>query len=335
MIVFDANFLLHRSLKIPDFYGMQYLGQQTGGVYGVLQALSSSLSGPGPTQKRIVVWDGRKSERRLRICPDYKGNRKPKTDQEKQESQEYFASFVSQQKLLRDKILPTLGFLSVTFPTKEADDVIYQVVKMYHNEYNVIVISEDSDLLQLLTHFDNVKIFQPIKKRLVNRTNFQDYYNIPIEVFLYYKSIIGDKSDNIKGITGVAEKTAIKFLSKIDINNINDSLYKVAVECNKKYEETKKGVREANLYKEWSKLAVNLSMIDLSREDFLNSDLEQLRSFINNSSVEVFPDHFKSFCNELGFKSILNNFEVWIAPFKNISFLNKELLKDLHNEISL
>lgn len=333
--IFDGNFLLHRCLKLPDIFNLEYAGTPTGGIYGIIRALHDTLSACGKVERRIVVWDGKKSERRLQLYPEYKGNRKPKTDQEKYEDEAYFKVWNLQKTILNNKVLPTLGFLPLTFAKKEADDVLYQIAKLYHDKEQVLVVSEDSDLTQLITHFPSVKVYQPIKKQMVTKDNFKELIGVPSETFVYYKALIGDKSDNIKGIGGVGEGTAPKILSQIDLNDINNSLYALAVKMNEEFVATggKKGKRDAKLFQNWGALARNLELVDLSREPFLDSEILQLSNVLNSFTVNVYDSLFRNYCVEFGFRSILDNFDVWIAPFKNLGFYDKETLREMQNEI--
>jgi len=334
LIVFDGNFMLHRSLMLPDVFNLEYAGKPTGGVYGVIRALHDTLSAYGKIDRRIVVWDGQKSERRLKLYPDYKGNRAPKTDQEKHDKEAYFKVW-NIQKTLLNEILPTLGFLPITFAKKEADDVIYQIVKLYHNKEDVLVVSEDSDMVQLITHFPSVKVYQPIKKQVISKDNFKEVVGVPVETFIYHKAMMGDKTDNIKGVNGVGEITSQKYLSQVDVKDVNNSLYSIASKANEKFQESKgkKGIRDAKLFRGWGTLARNLELVDLSREPFLDSELQVLSNVINSFVVKVYDECFRNYCVELGFRSILDRFDVWIAPFKNLGILDTELLRDLQNEI--
>ena len=332
MLIFDSNFMLHRTLFLPEFFNMEYAGKRTGGVFGVLQAVANTFSTCPQINRRIMVWDGKKSIRRMTMYPEYKGNRTAKNEQEKAEKDQHFAIFNQQKVELRDKFLPALGMLSVTFPHKEADDVIFQICKAYHDKEEILVVSEDGDLLQIIAHFPTVKILQPIKKRVVRKDNFKEITGLPPEAFIYYKAMIGDSSDNITNVTGIGEKTALKFLDQVDINNIQDSLFKLASDANQHYIDKKKGKREAGLFNDWKTLGRNLDLVDISREPFLDSEIQSLISAIDLANPSIFPEYFRSLCVEYGFRSILDKFDFWIAPFKLVPY-DKEALVEMQKEL--
>jgi len=91
----------------------------------------------------------------------------------------------------------------------EADDVIAEIVNNYHTKYdNLIIASGDSDLIQLLK-WNNI-IIQKTKDRIYNKKDFEkDFPNIKVEDWYKILSIAGTHN-NIKGIPGIAIKTAIK-----------------------------------------------------------------------------------------------------------------------------
>ena len=310
IILTDTDFLIHRTLHLPEYFGMNYNNIPTGGIFGVIKALHSTLSSTYYARLKIAIFDGHKSSRRLKLYPEYKGNRKPKTDQEKQFDQEYFSSYQLQKTILMHKALPLLGILPVHFPSKEGDDVIYKVIELNKDEDQIFLISEDNDLLQLIHHFPNLVVYQPIKKRRVDKDNFKEVVGVVSSLFLIRKAISGDKSDNIKGIPGIGEVTAQKVADNLDPLKPTESLLEYA----KLHKDS--GSRLAKIYSNWSMIARNLELIDISREEFLPSDVESLKNGIKTHESRLYRDQFRDMCHEYGFNSILKNFDSWIFPFQ-------------------
>ena len=113
-----------------------------------------------------------------------------------------------------DKIVELLESLGVynMFPDRmEGDDVIAWLSDQ-NNES--VIVSADQDMYQLVT--GTTKVYNPIKKIEVNSVNFKDVTGVNVDDFVLYKSLIGDKSDNIKGLPRVGKKTAIKYISNWD-----------------------------------------------------------------------------------------------------------------------
>lgn len=313
--------MLHRVLSIPDFASLEYNGKQTGGIYGFLCTLNTVVGAVPSGHKIIAVFDGKHSERRKKYFEGYKANRKAYNEEEKIFKDEYFKLFNFQKKIITNEILPSLGVLPITLSDREADDVIYRICEMFQSTEEVIVISEDKDMLQLLTHFPNVTVFRPIAKQRVQRSNFKELFNMPWELFLIYKSLVGDKSDGIPGIAGVGPVTVTGVLEKIDINDAIPSLLKYVQTLHETevQNQRKTSSKEAKIFTNWGTFARNLELIDLSREDFTNAELISLKQAIEGFTPKVYVDFFRNKCYEFGFQSILKDFNYWLAPFEMVA----------------
>lgn len=135
-----------------------------------------------------------KPKHRKELSSDYKSNRKSQP-----------SSFWRQ----CDEILEVLSLLPITVikhPDYECDDVIANLAKKYSlQKDNVTIISTDSDFIQLwdTLDYEKVRLYNPVKKIYVEKPEYD---------YLEWKSFKGDVSDNISGVPGVGEKTAIKIM---------------------------------------------------------------------------------------------------------------------------
>lgn len=179
--------------------------QKVGIIFGFMKRLLS-LSKEFDTNRFLFCWDSKKSYRRG-IYPSYK-NRNPLTSEEQEFEKFAFKQFIE----LRSYTLPKFGFRNNFIQTGlEADDIIATIIKNYEGEF--VIASGDSDFFQLLS--DNVSMYLPRKNKLFTKEHFTKEYDIePIE-WVKVKQIGGCRSDKVKGIKGVAEKTAIKYLKDL------------------------------------------------------------------------------------------------------------------------
>lgn len=93
---------------------------------------------------------------------------------------------------------------TVRHPKLECDDTIATMVKVHHDKGDeCIVVSGDSDFIQLLNIFDNCKLYHPIKKKLIEKPDYD---------YVTWKALRGDATDNIAGIPGCGDKTATKLV---------------------------------------------------------------------------------------------------------------------------
>lgn len=190
-------------------YTLQRLSMEekpTGILFGFLMqvlALSKRFS----TNRFIFCWDSRKSYRKL-IYPEYKeGRRKDLSPREREDLQNAFIQFDE----LREKVLPALGFRNNFLWTGyEADDLMavaaYEVAPG-----DVILVSSDNDLWQLLD--SRVSIYSLKKKALFTEVDFFREWGVPPAAWVDVKVLAGCPGDNVKGIEGVGPKTAVKYIA--------------------------------------------------------------------------------------------------------------------------
>jgi DNA polymerase-1 len=118
------------------------------------------------------------------------------------------------------QVLSYLGIPYKEIKDYEADDYIASFCENYRNQYKAIIVSTDQDFFQLVD--DNICVFNPNGKDGTMYTTTKVYEKLGVypNQIVEYKSLIGDKSDNITGIRGVGPKTAQRILSYGNINEI-------------------------------------------------------------------------------------------------------------------
>lgn len=117
---------------------------------------------------------------------------------------EELRSFHRQKQLILDMLAQCFPVSVMRHPEHEADDVIYNLIKRSSSAVDWVVASNDSDFMQLLNEFPNVRIYNPMLKEFASKTSY-DYVD--------WKSFRGDGSDNIPGIPGVGDMTAVKLVT--------------------------------------------------------------------------------------------------------------------------
>jgi 5'-3' exonuclease len=203
MIIIDSNYLCYIS-KFALSQGLTYRGGRTEIIYGFLKNIIS-LSKKFETNDFVFCWDSKHSKRK-NIFPDYKAKRhNDKTEEEKELDAIAYAQF----NILKISVLSNLGFSNVFHsPGYEADDLIASVV-IHNPDTGNIVVSSDEDLFQLL---DYCSIYNFSKKATMNKNLFMRTYGIEPKQWAEVKCIAGCSSDNVPGVKGVGEKTAIKYI---------------------------------------------------------------------------------------------------------------------------
>ena len=209
LVIIDGKSVFYRG-----YYAMGNLatsdGTPTGGVYGFAVIALEIVRELQPT-KVVVAWDKAKTSIRKRkeIYADYKAGRvKPPDD------------FFTQIPLLKE-LVSALGWGWLECDDYEADDIIgtlaLQATKRdLANDWDVVIVSSDLDMLQVVD--ENVRMYRLLKgfSKLeeMDVPAVEEKYGISKSQFLDLKALKGDASDNIPGVPGVGEKTAVSLLNK-------------------------------------------------------------------------------------------------------------------------
>jgi 5'-3' exonuclease len=200
--VLDGNYCAWRALFAHPDLSTRIDGEwvSTGMAYGFLQTIVS-LKQHYDVGEIIVGWDDRESSHRRVIYPKYKANRK----KDKQTIDHWLAS--------RDvvvAILDRLPIAQITSPGREADDVIASVC--HQAKGKKLIVGSDHDLFQLLSKDVAMLILRKNIEFVYSVKRFQKEYGIPPKKYWQVMALTGDRGDNVPGIRGVGEKTAIKLL---------------------------------------------------------------------------------------------------------------------------
>ena len=197
-------------------------GVPVGGLTGFLRSLAYAIREVNPTRV-IIVYDGAGgSQRRRKILPDYKSNRKPgkritRWDAFKNATEEKEAMKIQFSRLI--EYLDFLPINVISIDRIEADDTIAYIAHTLMNQ-DVTIMSADQDFLQLVN--ERITVWSPTKKKFYTPRMVMDDYGVPAHNFLMYKVLMGDKSDNITGVKGLGPKKLPKILPDILTQNTLD-----------------------------------------------------------------------------------------------------------------
>jgi DNA polymerase-1 len=187
-----------------------------------MKSLGFAIRSFKPTRV-VLVFDGKGgSQRRRKIYKEYKANRKPPTrlnrqydmttdEQEKENMKYQLVSLVEMVECLPVSIL--------ALDNIEADDTIaYMSELVTKNGGSSIIYSTDKDFLQMVN--ENVKVYNPVKKKTFDVDVILETYGVHPDNFVFFRSLLGDKSDNIDGIKGAGEKTLLKYIPEFADPNV-------------------------------------------------------------------------------------------------------------------
>jgi len=211
-LIIDGNSLAHRAYHaIPALATSR--GITTNAVYGFTNMLLKVLSELNP-QRITVAFDKGKVTFRINEYSDYKAHRKATPD-----------DLRSQFPLLKE-VLQAMRIPIVEVEGFEADDIIGTMTKMAETkDVESIILSGDRDTLQLVSHLTRVMLTKKGISEMeeYNEARVMERYGIMPKALIDLKGLMGDPSDNIPGVPGIGEKTALVLLKDYaSLENIID-----------------------------------------------------------------------------------------------------------------
>ncbi|WP_044894532.1 DNA polymerase I [Bacillus alveayuensis] len=279
LVLIDGNSIAYRAFfALPLLHNDK--GIHTNAIYGFTMMLMKILEEEQPTHM-LVAFDAGKTTFRHQTYSEYKGGRQ-KTPPE-----------LSEQLPLLRELLAAYQICSYELENYEADDIIGTLSSQAAKEgFDVKIISGDRDLTQLASECVTVDI---TRKGITDVDSYtpefiMEKYGITPAQIIDLKGLMGDASDNIPGVPGVGEKTALKLLKEFGtIDNLLNSIDQVS---GKKLKEKLKEHREQALMSKQLATILREAPLEISLEDtaYKGYDIEKV--------VALFK--------ELGFNSLLN-----------------------------
>lgn len=305
LVLVDGNSIAYRA-----FFALPLLsndkGIHTNAIYGFTTILTRILEEEKPTHM-LVAFDAGKTTFRHKTFTEYKGGRQ-KTPPELSEQ----FSFIRE-------LLDVYGISRYELTNYEADDIIGTLSLIAEKEdFEVKVITGDKDLLQLVSPKTTVAI---TKKGITEVDAFtpekmDETYGISSNQIIDMKGLMGDKSDNIPGVEGIGEKTALKLLK--EFGSVEEVLNSIDQISGKKMKERLEENKETALMSKELATIMRDSPIEiaLAETEYKGYDKEKL--------VALYK--------ELGFKSMLEKLDVEVTESAELQEIHPTVLKEVKEE---
>ena len=283
LILVDGSSYLFRAYHaLPPLTNSK--GSNTGAAKGVIGMLKR-LQADNPNDQLVVIFDAKGPTFRNEIYSDYKANRPPMPEE------------------LREQIEPihnvirAMGLPLISISGVEADDVIGTLSEMATAEKRPVLISTgDKDMAQLVN--DYVTLVNTMTQVVLDRDGVVEKFGVPPELIIDLLALMGDSVDNIPGVAGVGEKTALALLQNVGgISDIYAQLDRVA-------ELPIRGAKslgeKLSASKEMAELSYVLATIKTDCELALSESDLRSASPDTDRLIELYRDlEFKSWLDEL------------------------------------
>ncbi len=203
LLAVDGNSIINRA-----FYGIRMLnapdGTPTNAIYGMLNILHRQIEDLRPDYL-AVAFDLRAPTFRHKMYAEYKAGRKPMPED------------LAKQLPLAKEVCAAMGVSIVEMEGFEADDVLGTFARLAEeNDIEGYILTGDRDSLQLISSNgrENVKVLLAGNQEttLFDTEKFKEKYSVLPSQFVDVKALMGDSSDNIPGVPGIGEKTAVKLI---------------------------------------------------------------------------------------------------------------------------
>ncbi len=287
LLLIDGNSILNRSFYALSGANMlsNSKGVYTNAIYGFLNTYDKFINMENPTHA-AVAFDLKEPTFRHDMYKEYKAGRRPMPDE-----------LASQMPVMKE-ILDHMGIRRIEIPGFEADDILGTLAGRAEDEgFEVIILTGDRDMMQLATDKCTIKIPTTSKGstdvNTYDRETIKDEYGIEPADFIEVKALMGDKSDNIPGIRGIGEKTALKFINEFkNLENLYGNIDKAGSE--KQKERLISGKEDAFLSRKLAKIETDCS-IDITPDELKIRETDKEKLYDKFKTLE-----FNSFIQKYG-----------------------------------
>lgn len=300
VVLVDGNNLMFRSYFATLYSGSTLRNKKgfpTNAIYGFVNMINKIISEEKPMYI-AVAFDIGKTFRHEKY-DYYKGKR----DNTPDELKEQFP--------IAKQILTAMNIKYFELQGYEADDIIGTFSKKCEqdDDFKALIVSSDKDLLQLITDQTEVKLLKTKDYIRMDYKAFYDTYGIEPIKMIDLKALMGDASDNIPGVKGIGEKTALKLLTTYgSLSSIYEHIDEI------------KGSVKDKLIQDKDNAYMSYDIATIYKDVPLNVELEEL-AYIPKDKNELYKIY-----NELEFYSLIkesNNKEVNSNNTENINYVNK------------
>ena len=305
IILIDGNNLLFRSYYATAYSGSimkNSKGFPTNALYALINMLNKIIQEEHPTHV-LVAFDKGKTFRHEKY-KDYKAGR----SETPIELKEQFP--------VAKQIVEAMGMKYLEIDNYEADDIIGTLANYIDKdlESNGLIVSSDKDLIQLISDKVEMKVLKSGNDYiLIDKEKFTEVYGLDNPALMIdLKSLMGDPSDNIPGVKGIGEKTAISLLQKYNtLDGVYENIEKISPGVQKKLIENKD-----NAY-------MSYELATIYKEVPIDINLEN----IEYKGIKL--KEYQELLNELEFYSILKKIDNSLVSEEEVKFLEISNLDEL------
>ena len=283
LILVDGSSYLFRAYHAPPHL-TNSKGEATGAIYGVINMLKSLVRQFNPSHM-VVVFDAKGPTFRNEMYSEYKAHRPPMPDDLRTQIEPIH------------EIIKAMGLPLVSITGVEADDVIGTFARIASEQQRHVLISTgDKDMAQLVN--EHVTLINTMTDTVLDPQGVVNKFGIGPELIIDYLALMGDKVDNIPGVPGVGEKTALAMLQGIgSIKSLYERLDDIA---GLGFRGSKTMAKKLEEHKAQLELSYELATIKLDVEVEQNLETFAIADMNKDRLIELYGQcEFKRWLSEL------------------------------------
>lgn len=294
IVLIDGNNLLFRSYYATAYSGSMMKnshGLATNALYGFINMLNKIVQEENP-EYVMVAFDKGKTFRHLKY-EVYKGGRSETPNE-----------LIEQFPYAR-RLCDSMGIKYFEIDNYEADDIIGTFAKKVDEDKDLeaLIVSSDKDLLQLITDKVKVKLLKMHDYIMMDKQTFYDTYGLMPPLMVDLKALMGDASDNIPGVKGIGEKTALSLLHTYgSLNGVYENIDNI------------KGKTKEKLLNDKEMAYLSYDIATIYKEVPINTDIDNIKYLGIN-------DEYTNLLKELEFYSLLKKIENAKFESKTIDYV--------------
>mgnify|MGYP003649904205 FL=1 len=307
VLILDGLNLFFRNFAMMNMVNPD--GVHIGGLGGFFRSLGAMIRQTNPTSV-YVVFDGAGSTiNRKNLLSEYKGTR----NLSRITNWEAFDNIEEEHDSKIDQIVRIIQYLKL-LPVKttildkvEADDIIAVLAEKLVEKHDstCFIVSSDKDFLQLVT--DKIIVYRPMEKEYYTPKVVEEKFGLLPHNFILHKTLLGDNSDNIKGVKGLGAKGIFKKFPELKTQELNlDDIFDISA---RKYKEH---IVYSRIVQERSRIETNYKVMDLSVPMIDDRGKEHIDKLITEDLPDFNPEMFTSFYNEDKLGGMIRNLDTWL-----------------------
>jgi DNA polymerase-1 len=299
--LFFRNFAMMNMVN-PD-------GVHIGGLGGFFRSLGAMIRQTNPTSVYVVFDGAGSTTNRKNLLSEYKGTR----NLQRITNWEAFDNIEEEHDSKIDQIVRIIQYLKL-LPVKttiidkvEADDIIAVLAEKLVEKHNstCFIVSSDKDFLQLVT--DKIIVYRPMEKEYYTPNVVEEKFGLLPHNFILHKVLLGDNSDNIRGIKGLGAKGIFKKFPELKTQELTlQDIFDISARKFKDH------IVYSRIVQDQDRLETNYKVMDLSIPMIDDREKEYLDDLIKEEFPELNSEMFIQFYNTDQLGGMIRNLETWL-----------------------